>query len=85
MNGRALLAWNLRRLRGERGVSQETLAHESEIDRAYISELERELGNATVDMLDRLADALRAEIGDLFRRPATDQQPPKTLRPGPRT
>lgn len=83
MNGRALLAWNLRRLRGERGVSQETLAHETEIDRAYISELERELGNATVDMLDRLASALGTEVGELFQRPAEGQAPPRTLRPGP--
>lgn len=63
MNGRALVAWNLRRLRTERGVSQERLAADAGVDRAYVSELERELGNASVDLLDRLAAVLDVPIG----------------------
>ena len=66
MNGRALLAWNLRRLRSERGVSQERLAADTGVDRAYVSELERGLGNASVDLLDRLAVTLGAAIGEFF-------------------
>ena len=66
MNGRALVAWNLRRLRTERGISQERLAADAGVDRAYISELEREQGNASVDLLDRLADVLRVPIGDVL-------------------
>ena len=53
MNGRALLAWNLRRLRTSRGVSQERLAADAGVDRRYMSDLEREQGNATLDVLDR--------------------------------
>jgi transcriptional regulator with XRE-family HTH domain len=84
MNGRALLAWNLRRLRGERGLSQEGLARETEIDRAYVSEIEREKGNATVDMLDRLAVALSVGIDELFCRPEEGSERPRPLKSGPR-
>ncbi|CAM3096409.1 helix-turn-helix domain-containing protein [Komagataeibacter xylinus] len=41
MNIREILAANLKRYRRERGVSQEELAHLAEIDRTYISSLER--------------------------------------------
>lgn len=66
MNGRALVAWNLRRLRTERGVSQERLAADAGVDRAYISELERELGNASVDLLDRLAEVLDVAVAEFL-------------------
>lgn len=73
MNGRALVAWNLRRLRTERGISQERLAADAGVDRAYISELEREQGNASVDLLDRLADVLGVPIGDFLAPVAAGQ------------
>ncbi|URI15956.1 helix-turn-helix domain-containing protein [Brevundimonas albigilva] len=66
MNGRALVAWNLRRLRTERGVSQERLAADAGVDRAYVSELEREQGNASVDMLDKLASVLGVTVGQFL-------------------
>lgn len=66
MNGRALVAWNLRRLRTERGVSQERLAADAGVDRAYISQLEREQGNASIDLLDRLAGVLGVAIGEFL-------------------
>lgn len=66
MNGRALVAWNLRRIRTERGVSQERLAADAGVDRAYVSELERELGNASVDLLDRLAAVLDVAVGEFL-------------------
>lgn len=84
MNGRALLAWNLRRLRSERGISQERLAADTGVDRAYVSELERGLGNASVDLLDRLAATLDAAIGDFFVVPAEGAQEPAPLKPGRR-
>lgn len=87
MNGRALLAWNLRRLRAERGVSQERLAADTGIDRAYVSEIERAQGNATVDVLDRIANLLGVEIAELFVVPPSGEQPPQPLPKGrrPRT
>ncbi len=58
MDGRARVANNLRRPRIERGVSQENLAVDAFVDRTYVSGIEREEFNPTVDILDRLALAL---------------------------
>jgi len=84
MNGRALLAWNLRQLRTRLGISQEKLAADSGVDRAYVSELEREEGNATVDLLQRLAGTLEVEIADLFQVPPAGSKRPKVLSKGRR-
>jgi len=45
MNARALVARNLRRLRVRKGLSQEVLAVDAQIDRTYVSRLERGLEN----------------------------------------
>jgi len=82
MNGRALLAWNLRRLRGERGVSQERLAADSGIDRAHVSDLEREESNASVDLLGRLAAALDVGIAEFFAVPSEGAARPGVLPKG---
>ncbi len=82
MKGRVLLAWNLRRLRSERGISQERLAADAEVDRAYVSELERKKGNATVDLLDRLAMVLDAPLVEFFRVPKPGEKRPKPLKGG---
>lgn len=82
MNGRALVAWNLRRLRTERGLSQERLAADTGVDRAYVSELERGLGNASVDLLDRLADVLKSPLSEFFVEPKQGQARPEPLQAG---
>jgi len=69
MKGRRILAANLKRLRGERDLSQEDLAHDAGIDRTYVSALERCVYAASVDVLERIADALSVEIDVLLRRP----------------
>lgn len=79
MDARSLLGWNMRKLRSERGVSQERLAADSGIDRAYVSELERGVGNASVDMLDRLAAILDVPVANLFEVPAAGTKKPKNL------
>lgn len=68
MNIREVLARNLRIYRQERGLSQEELAHRAGIDRTYISSLERSVYGATIDVVDRLAEALDVEAADLLRR-----------------
>ncbi|MFY9294414.1 MAG: helix-turn-helix transcriptional regulator [Methylorubrum rhodinum] len=83
MKGRALVAWNLRRLRVERGVSQERLAADAGIDRAYLGGLERQAENPTVDLLDRVAAVLNVPMAELFVTPAPGDAPPKPL-PGGR-
>lgn len=79
MDARSLLGWNMRKLRSERGVSQERLAADSGIDRAYVSELERGVVAASVDMLDRLAANLDVPVAVLFEVPAADAREPANL------
>jgi transcriptional regulator with XRE-family HTH domain len=62
MKARAKLARNLRRILVERGISQERLAADAGIDRAYLGGLERETENPTIDLLERLAATLDVEL-----------------------
>ncbi len=68
MDLREVLALNLRRLRRAKRLSQEELAHRADIDRTYVSALERCQYAAGIDVLDRLARALDVEAADLLRR-----------------
>ena len=70
MEIREILAINLRKLRRAKGFSQEELAHRADIDRTYISSLERSLYAAGIDVVDKLARVLGVEAADLLRRPS---------------
>ncbi len=85
MKAGALVARNIRRLRVARGLSQEALAVDAEIDRTYVSRLERGLENPTVAVLERLANALASDIEALFRVPRAGEPLPKPLKGGRRS
>lgn len=71
MEIREVFARNLKALRLAKGLSQEELAHLADIDRTYISSLERCVYNASIDVVDRLASVLGVEASDLLlRRPS---------------
>jgi transcriptional regulator with XRE-family HTH domain len=75
MKLRAVFADNLRRRRRDAGLSQEELAHRADIDRTYVSMLERQEYAVSLDVIERLADALGAQpyemlIGVEGRAPA---------------
>jgi transcriptional regulator with XRE-family HTH domain len=70
MDIREVFARNLRKARNAKGLSQEALAHEAEVDRTYVSALERSQYSASIDMVDRLAKALEIEASALLQRPA---------------
>lgn len=84
MKGRALVAWNLRRVRVAQGLSQERLAADAGVDRAYLGGLERQAENPTVDLLDKVAEALAVPLGELFVAPAEGATAPEPLRGGRR-
>jgi transcriptional regulator with XRE-family HTH domain len=69
MDIREVFARNLRRYRRAARLSQEELAHRSDIDRTYISSLERSVYAASIDVVDRLAAALEIQAADLLVRP----------------
>jgi transcriptional regulator with XRE-family HTH domain len=64
-----ILGRNIRRLRSEKGMSQEELALETGMKRSYVSDMERGTRNPSVKALARLAKALRIEPEILLRRP----------------
>ena len=82
MKARALVAWNLRRIRVKRGVSQEQLAYDASVDRSYVGGLERKTENPTIDLLDRLAATLEVPLAEFFVQPARGAVAPQTLPKG---
>jgi transcriptional regulator with XRE-family HTH domain len=56
----------LRRLRHERGMSQERLADEAGLHRTYVGDIERGVRNVGLVNVDRLARALRVDLSSLF-------------------
>jgi transcriptional regulator with XRE-family HTH domain len=77
MDLRQVFASNLRRLRAEKGLSQEELAHRAEINRGYVSTLENCETYVGLEILGRLADVLEVEGSDLLRKPARRAARPK--------
>lgn len=69
MEIREVFAYNLRALRHAKGVSQEELAHRADIDRTYVSSLERRVYAASIDVVDRLAKVLGVEAHELLLKP----------------
>lgn len=53
-----IVAVNVRAARNALGLSQEDLAHEAEVDRTYVSQVEGGKRNITVTVLARIAKAL---------------------------
>ena len=66
MGLRQILADNLRRARLAAGFSQEELADVAGIDRTYVSALERSRYAASVDVMERLATALKVTPASLL-------------------
>jgi len=64
---RNTVARNLRRLRTEKGWSQEELAFRAKVDRSYVSQLETGGYSASVTMLGKLAKALGVDASDLLK------------------
>ncbi len=61
----------LRELRLERGLSQAMLAERADITTEHVSRIERALVGPSLEVMDRLAEALGVEIKALFEFGAT--------------
>lgn len=59
---RATLAANVQRLRASKGLTQEQLAFEAEVDRTYVSQIERRLKNPSLLILHKLARVLDSTV-----------------------
>lgn len=56
----------LKELRAKAGISQETLAYECELDRSFISMLERGLRMPTIETLFKLAKPLKKSPSEII-------------------
>ena len=68
MELRRIVAQNLRRLRQDRGLSQEELAGQAGLNRNYVGMIEREENAPTVDTLEVLAKVLKVEAQEFLKR-----------------
>jgi|TARA_B110000967_G_C18456980_1_gene350715 transcriptional regulator with XRE-family HTH domain len=62
MNIQSLIGINVRKYRLEKGLSQNDLAFQSELDRSYISDIELGKSNPTILTLQKISRALELEI-----------------------
>ncbi|MCU1496037.1 MAG: putative transcription regulator protein [Acidimicrobiaceae bacterium] len=60
-----IIGKNLLRLRKASGYSQERLALDAEIDRTYVSQIERGIANPSVLVLKKISDCLGVALSDL--------------------
>ena len=61
-----LFACNMKRLRLDKQLSQEALADLCDLDRTYISGIERKRRNLGIRNIQRIADALDVDVRKLF-------------------
>jgi transcriptional regulator with XRE-family HTH domain len=63
---RAIFGKNVRRVRRLRGLTQETLAFEAEIDLTYVGGIERGKRNPSLLVMARIAEALSVPLSKLL-------------------
>ena len=66
MDLKRAMAANVRRIRAQRGMTQEDLADRAKVSVRYLGSIERGSTAATVVVLGRLARALSVKPGDLL-------------------
>ena len=64
---RTILSQNMRFLRNQLQLSQEQLADLCELHRTYISSVERNNRNISIDNIEKIAQALNVTPSDLLR------------------
>ena len=66
MDLRTIVGRNIRRLRDERGIAQDALAHDADLHVTYLSGIENGRRNITLVVLQRLADSLGVPPAELL-------------------
>ena len=69
MDLRQVFAANLRRIRHAKGWSQEDLAHEADVNRTYMSKIEKGGTWVGLEIIGKLAAVLQVEPADLLKLP----------------
>lgn len=68
MRWEEIIGANVKRLRIERGLSQEALAGEAGLAMRHLGRIERGEGNPTIAMIGRIADVLKIHPAELFEK-----------------
>lgn len=66
MDWERIVGANIKRLRRDRGMSQEALAHDADLAMRHLGRIERGEGNPTVAILGRIAAVLGVHPRDLY-------------------
>ena len=69
MDLRQVFAANLRRLRHAKGLSQESLAYEADVNRSYLSKVEKGETYVGLEIIGKLAIVLEIEPAELLKLP----------------
>jgi transcriptional regulator with XRE-family HTH domain len=69
MDLRQVFAANLRRLRHEKGWSQEDLAYEADVNRTYMSKIEKGATWVGLEIIGKLAAVLQVEPAEFLKLP----------------
>jgi transcriptional regulator with XRE-family HTH domain len=69
MDLRQVFAANLRRLRHAKGFSQEELAHAADVNRTYMSKIEKGGTWVGLEIIGKLACVLQVEPAELLKLP----------------
>jgi transcriptional regulator with XRE-family HTH domain len=70
MDLRDTFANNLRRLRNAKGLSQDELAHQADISRSYLSQIEKGAFYVSLNVIGKLAQTLEVEPEEFLKRRA---------------
>jgi len=67
MNLQKIFGETIRKLRKKRNLSQENLAFKANIDRTYISDIEKGERNISIQIIYQLANALQISLSELSK------------------
>lgn len=70
-----IFAGNLRQRRKAMGMSQEALALQAGVDRTFVSQIERGIGNPSLQTMARLANTLSIELAALLSHHDVESSP----------
>ncbi|WP_395541035.1 helix-turn-helix domain-containing protein [Neotabrizicola sp. sgz301269] len=67
MSVRSRVSKNVQRIRREKNLSQEELAHRADIHQTYLSGVENGKRNPSILVVERIANALGVDISEIFK------------------
>jgi transcriptional regulator with XRE-family HTH domain len=85
MRARQTIGWNIRKFRVEAGLTMEELGGKSDVDASYVARVERGTVNVSIDIVERIATALKRSLIELVQEVPAGSKAPAPLRAGRRS